>query len=225
MSGWNNFAKISDESQKIRADKRILKMISRVKTWQLIIILAVFVLLTAMFLRLNNLGMVNLRDALAKSDETGDIQKVETAATNLQNFVANHMNTSTGKLPLQTLYNQAARQAIAASKPPEINAEAYTTAQNSCMPQLQNYGYKAWAQCVASSVGISDVNSLNQNQQAPPDPDAFYVEFASARWSLDPAGILLFISVILVLIIIFRAIFAVILRIILLVRSRKLRSL
>ena len=83
------------------------------------------------------------------------------------------------------------------------------------MPQLQNYGYRAWAACVAEKVGTSGVDDLDQNQQAAPSPDAFYVEFAPARWSPDLAGFSLLISFLLAFAVIIRTIIMIILRIIL----------
>ena len=163
--------------------------------------------------------MVDKRAALIAADKTGNVVKVEAAAKDLQNYVANHMNTYTGRVALQTLYNQAAQKAIDAARPPEIDGSKYQQATQDCMPQLHNYGYRAWAACVANEVGISDVTTLTVNV-ATPDPDAYYVEFAPVRWSLDLAGISLLICIVLAIIIIVRLIFLIALRIILKIKYR-----
>lgn len=221
MSGWSKISKITRENQRVRYDKRVLRSLGKLKTWQLVVVLAILTVLTAMFLRMNNLGMIDLRENLVKADETGNLQSVNDAAVKLRDFTANHMNTSAGKIPLQTLYNQAAQQAIDASRPPEINSAAYIEAQNSCMPNLKSYGYASWAQCVAGAVGLSDINSLDQNNLPPPDPDAFYVDFASARWSPDLAGFSLLISAIIGLLIVFKVFSFLILRFIIVYKTRK----
>lgn len=169
----------------------------------LILLLLVSALASAIFLRQNNLNMTNLRDELVAKDETGEVSQVQSAARKLQNYVAHHMNTTTGKIALQTLYNQAAEQAMEQSKPPEISTDIYQQATNDCRPQLANYGYRAWASCVATKVGLNATTTLATADSAAPDPDLYYVEYAPARWSADLAGLslLLFTVVAIVLII------------------------
>ncbi|MCL2037438.1 hypothetical protein FWG95_00285 [Candidatus Saccharibacteria bacterium] len=212
MNGWKNH--FHDKASLLR-DRRWLKRLGQIKTWQLLIILLLFVMLTAIFLRLNNLGMIEKRAELIAADETGDINKVTTAAKNLQNFVANHMNTYTGRVALQTLYDQAAAAALEANRPPEIDAGAYQRASEECRPQLTSFGYRAWANCVAARVGTSEITDLDQNNVPPPDPDAYYIEYAPARWSPDLAGISLLISFLLVFVIVLRLVLLLILKLIL----------
>lgn len=227
--GWNGSVDNAHNSRsagnrdQARTGKRLLRAIVHVKNWQLLIIVVIFALISALFLRLNNLNMMTLRDKLLAADKTGDLASVKVAAANLQRYTANHMNTTTGQIPLQTLYNQAAESALNQVKPVQIDTTAYNRAQQSCMPQLSNYGYRAWANCVANAVGLSDTTSLDQNKASLPDPDAYYVDFASARWSFDPAGITLFIAVILASIVILRTVGAIILTIAVRLRARKSR--
>ncbi|MDO4271623.1 MAG: hypothetical protein Q4C83_01405 [Candidatus Saccharibacteria bacterium] len=166
--------------------------------WYIMGTLAIALALMATFcLRQNNLNMAKLRDQLAQADETGEVAQVQSAARKLQNYVAHHMNTTTGKLALQTLYNQAAEQAMEESRPPEIDTTLYNQATNDCRPQLTNYGYRAWASCVATKVGINATASYVTAESVAPDPDLYYVEYVPARWSFDLAGIsLLFFIVV-----------------------------
>ncbi len=217
MNGWKNHFR--DKSKLLR-DRRWLKRLGRIKTWQLLLVLLIFVMLTAIFLRMNNLGMVERRAELIAADETGDIEKVTAAAKNLQNFVANHMNTFTGRVALQTLYDQAAQAALEANRPPEIDAGAYQRASEECRPQLTSFGYRAWANCVAAQVGTSNITDLDQNNVPAPDPDAYYVEYAPARWSFDLAGISLLISLLLAFAIVLRLVLLVILKIVLKIKYR-----
>lgn len=159
----------------------------------LVLALAVSSVASVLFLRLNNQNMAKYRDALVAADKTGDAKQVQRAAKLLQNYVAGHMNTATGKIALQTLYNQAAEKALEASKPIEISTDVYQSATEVCKPELNNRGYRAWASCVANKVGAGGANSLDINKQSPPDPDIYYIEYSPARWSLDLAGISLMV--------------------------------
>jgi hypothetical protein len=217
MKGWRNHFR--DKASLLR-DRRWLRRLTNVKTWQLLIVLLVFVMLTAIFLRLNNLNMVEYRAALTAADKTGDIAKVQTAAKNLQNYVAHHMNTSTGRTALQSLYDQAAKATIEASRPPEIPVDVHARAQEECMPNFRRYGYVAWTNCVSEKVGVNSITDLNQNQQPPPSADAYYVEYASARWSFDLAGISLLICLLLAFAIVLRLVLTIILRITLKLKYR-----
>ena len=159
--------------------------------WSILVLLAaVLAILSAVFLRQNNLNMAQLRDELVTADETGDIEQVQLAAQRLQNYVAHHMHTMTGRIALQTLYEQAAEQAMEASKPPEISTDIYMQATNDCKPQLA-YGYRSWASCVATKVGLNSTTTLAVADEVAPDPDLYYVEYAPVRWSADLAGICL----------------------------------
>lgn len=133
--------------------------------------------------------MAHLRTALIKADESGDIGRVEAAAKNLQHYVATHMNADTGRVALQTSHNEAAEAALAQAKPPEIDENIYQRASESCRIELTNYGYRAWANCVASTVGTNGTLNLAVFDDVAPDPDLFYVDYASPRWSLDLAGV------------------------------------
>ena len=216
MKGWReNFADESARGERIRWDRRALKTLREIKTWQLFILLLIFVLLAAIFLRLNNLNMLDRANALKKAvaaDTPVNMADIQAKTADLQNYVAHHMNTMVAPIALQNVYNQAAQKAIDANKPPDVDGDKYQQATSDCMPQLQNYGYRAWASCVANEVGTADTSNLAANVPAP-DPDAYYVNFASVRWSLDPAGVSLLICLILLVAMIFRFIFMIILRI------------
>jgi hypothetical protein len=224
--GWDGSATgahLADNQASSRIGKRLLGVVTHAKNWQLLVIMLIFALLSTLFLRLNNLNMMTLRDNLLAADKTDNLTSVRSAAADLQRYTANHMNTTTGQIPLQTLYNRAAEAALNRVRPVQIDTAAYNRAQQSCMSQLSDYGYKAWASCVADTVGLSGATSLDQGQASLPDPSAYYVDFASVRWSCDPAGITLFIDVVLGIIIISRTIGTVILMIIVRLRARELR--
>ena len=211
MKGWQHYQDSPDRSDKVRFDRRILRFLKHIKTWQLLIILLLFIMLAAIFLRLNNLGMMDRRDALIEADKTGEITAVQETAKELQNYTAHHMNTTTGRVALQTLYEQDFNKIVEANKIPEVENGDYQSAMVKCR-QIYPRGGPNWAKCVADTVGVSDVNITTEPL---PSPDAYYISYVSTRWSFDPAGISVLICFLLITAIIFRLIFILVLRIIL----------
>lgn len=217
MSGWRDFSKNSVRRDGLRRRQQALKFLQGIKVWQLTLILLVFVMLAAIFLRLNNIGMIERRIDLIEADKTGEISQVQEAALNLQNYVTRRMNTATGRVALQTLYDQAMEAALAAAKPPEISDELYNIAQDECRPVLRAGRVESWMECIAERSGIE---SFNPDQVRAISPDAFYIEFVSPVVSFDAAGITVLICFLIGFIIASRIIVVVILHIILKIRYK-----
>ena len=217
MSGWKNFSKNNSRRKKKQQRRRFLKLLQSVKVWQLSLILLIFVMLAAIFLRLNNIGMIDRRIDLIEADKTGEISQIKEAALSLQNYVARHMNTATGRVALQTLYDQEMETALAAAKPPEISEELYNIAQDECRPVLRTGNVESWMDCIAEKSGIEYFDS---DQIRTILPDAFYIEFISPVLSFDAAGITVIICFLIGFIIIFRIISVLILRVILKIRYK-----
>ena len=55
-----------------------IKRLSQVKTWQLMILLVMVGFISATFLRLNNVGMVERRQAVENADKAGDVAALTT---------------------------------------------------------------------------------------------------------------------------------------------------
>lgn len=165
---------------------------------------------TAYFLRQNNVHMRDLRDQLVAADKSGDAAQVQQAARKLQNYVSAHMNTATGRVGFATLYKRDADAAMEKSKPPEIDSSLYQKATEDCKPQFANYGYEAWASCVATKVNVNPSATLNIADNVSPDRDLYYVEYVSPVWSFDLAGVSLVLLILVVIIIILKALWLVI---------------
>jgi hypothetical protein len=206
MNGW-------DKAKHIRRDRKILKRLTSVKTWQILLILLFVMMVAAIFLRLNNLGMVERRQAVGAADQSGDEAQIRQTATELQNYVARHMNTSTGKVTLQHSYDRAVQQALDAAKPPDINSEVYKTATETCKARIYSGGYTAYASCVSAAVG--DQAAANFAEPVQPNPDAYYLSFAPPRISLDPAGLSILLCLLLIVVILARLVTVIILRVLL----------
>jgi len=212
MKGWRrNYEDNPGRGDKIRFDRRVLKILKHVKTWQLLVVLVVFVMLAAIFLRLNNIGMMERREALIEADKTGNIIKVQNAARELQNYVARHMNTTTGRVALQTLYDQDFNKVVEENKQPDVENGDYQAAMVKCR-QSYPRGGQNWAKCVADSIGVSEYEITTSPL---PSPDTYYISYASVRWSSDLAGVSVMICALLIITVILRAVFVLVLKIVL----------
>lgn len=206
------------------ADKRMLRkrlwQLRRIKTWQLLIILLLVAFVAATFLRLNNLGMVERRDAVLQADERGDKAAIERSLVALQHYVSAHMNTNLQNgLYLENEYQRDRDAALeAASEAQNPNSSTYQQASVDCQSRFQG-GTESfrndYVQCV-----IERVAELNQGEDPVaglqlPRADMYHYNFTSPLWSPDFAGIFVLIAILIIVIIIFRFIAMISLRILL----------
>ena len=139
------------------SDKRqIQKNIRRlqvIKTWQLIILFILMCFVSATFLRLNNTGMIERRNAVHAADKSGDTQNISSRIYDLQRFSAAHMNASTGPVYLQESYNRDARKAMAGSASGAASDSPQARADAICNPNLQTHGYSlAYQTCMLNEL-------------------------------------------------------------------------
>lgn len=201
---------MGDDSQ-VRYKLRALR---RAKTWQLLVILIPLLFVAATFLRLNNLGMVERRDAVMEADKKGDTKALEKKLLDLQHYVSSHMNTDLDKgIYLEETYKrdraaaiEAATNATNASNP---NSAVYQQASVECRERFQG-GVASfrndYVQCV-----VERVRSLGQGQAASTDlklpaVDSYHHNFSSPLFSFDLAGISVLLCLVLIAIILFRLI-------------------
>ena len=223
MKGWNWRDKKYQHlghGDAVKRDIHILNSLKGVKIWQMLVLLLIFSMLAAVFLRLNSLGALDLYEDLKAADKTADIVKVEKAAKKLQNFVASHMNSAVPRLPLQTLYEQAVNKALEAAKPVDIDQTLYQKVTEECASAWYNGGSRARAKCISEKIGASGDSGYAEAESI--TPDAYYIEFSPTRWSLDAAGITLLVCFLLTLAIVLRLLTAIILRVILKFKYRAL---
>ena len=206
IAGW-----IPTDSAK--RNKWLLRRLKKVKIWQLLVLGVIFAVLAMVFLRLSNLNMANLRQAVYTADRAADTVKLDQAVTNLQRYVRAHMNTDTGRISLQTKYDNAVRAAFADANQHinNINNDAYNAAIDGCKPQINTGGYPAFAACVADAVGV---DGSKFSEPVLPPAALFQISFAAPKLSFDLAGVTLIICFLIFLVAIIRIITEVILRIV-----------
>lgn len=200
--------------------KRSISQLQRVKTWQLFAVLLLMLFVAATFLRLNNVGMSERRNAVINADKSGDVVVTKTRLLDLQQYVSQHMNTSTGKFSLQGQYERDSRAAMdAAAEDGGAHGNIYKKAQEVCAPQFSGYSL-AYQQCTLSELEKYAPGESLQSQVTLPSPELYSHSFAAPRWSPDFAGFSVLICVVIGLVIIGRMLSLAALKIMLKMRAR-----
>ena len=205
-----------------RSVKKSIKQLQRVKTWQLVLLLVLALLIAMTFLRLNNVGMVERRNAVLAADEAGDDIAIQERLYDLQRYSNKHMNASTGQIYLVEKYNRdvaAIREAAASTDNP--NGNIYKLAAEHCDQLYASYS-PAYQQCFMSELerypsddGVAVTIDL-------PNQNIYRYEYISPLISYDFAGLSIIVCLVLILMIVIRAISMMILRIILRWRYRSI---
>lgn len=195
--------------------RRSIKQLQRFKTWQLVIVLIFMLVLSATFLRLNNIGMIERRNAVAAADASGSPDTIHDRLYDLQRYASAHMNASPGEIYLTELYKRDAQAAIKKSGNTNApNQDAHKKAATVCDKQFSYYS-SAYVQCFVSELNKYPGASQSVSQVSLPKTDLYRYEFYSPAWSPDFAGFSILISLLIVLVIIGRLISLAILRILL----------
>lgn len=192
-----------------------LKRLHKLKTWQLVCLLILSAFVSSTFLRLNNIGMVERRTAVLTADSQGDAGVTKSRLYDLQVYITSHMNTDIGKgVYLESTYKKDVQAAYeAASNDTNPNGNIYKLAQDVCRPQFDSYSY-AYIQCTVSELAKYPSSSNLVSAVQLPRADAYLHDFVSPLWSPDFAGWSVLISVVILIIILFRAVGVIILKII-----------
>lgn len=200
--------------------RRILHTVQRLKTWQLVILLLLGMIVSATLLRVNNLGMVERRSAVISADEKGDEAVLRSSIVELQHYVTSHMNTDLEKgFFLTKTYERDRDKALAsASQSTNPSSSTYQQASIECRSQFQG-GRESfrndYVQCVIERVGSLSPQTDVEKSLNLPKADAYRVAFSSPVWSLDLAGLGVAFCVLVTLVILGRLLLVVVLRMLL----------
>lgn len=182
--------------------QRSIKQLQRVKTWQLFIILIIVGFLTATFLRLNNIGMVQRRDAVLAADASGNQSDIRNRLLDLQQYTAAHMNSQTGPFYLEQQYRRDAQKIVDAAKNDaspygNINAKAEAV----CKPRYTVWS-PAYVQCFTDELAKYPPSPDPVQNVKLPSTSLYRYDFSSPLWSPDFAGwsALLFVVIIIVIV-------------------------
>ncbi len=187
-----------------RQVRRSIRQLQYVKTWQLVIVLLLVGFVAATFLRLNNIGMVERRDAVLSADKAGDGTVIQARLYDLQRYVTAHMNADMGTIYLENTYKRDSQQIIdAASGDNNPNGNIYKKAQDVCRPRFSGYS-QAYLQCTVNYLAqYAPAGDPASTVKLPP-ADAYRHSFASPLWSPDFAGWTVLVCTLIVVMIIAR---------------------
>ena len=202
-----------------RSVKQRIKQLQRVKNWHLVVLLLLMLFVTATFLRLNNIGMVQRREAVIAADKQGDAKTIENRLYDLRQYVSKHMNTSGNSVYLTEKYNRD--KAALVQKAVETNSADKDVINKKvddiCKPQFSGYN-QGYVSCFAREYakyapGADPISNVKM-----PDPELYRADFASPLWSPDFAGFSIVVFLVLFTVIIVRVFMFLIFRIMLKVK-------
>ena len=204
-----------------------IRRLEQIKTWQLLILFVMFAFITATFLRLNNVGMVERREAVYTADKTDDSVGLASRLYDLQRFVSAHMNADPGRVALVKTYerdNERHKKAYQESTNSTANGDAFQKAEAVCGPIARSNGWRwpdmRYTNCINQELEKIPGGQAVISEFKPLPVEPYYHTFTSPLWSPDFAGWSLIVTVIIGLIIIGRLVVLAILRFILRRRKR-----
>jgi len=191
------------------ADKRrvrkTVKNLQRVKTWQLLVLLILVGFIAATFLRLNNIGMVERRNAVISADKAGNQEVTVQRLYDLQHYVSSHMNTDLGTgVYLESSYERNYQSQLdTAANDQNPNGNIYKKAQDVCRPRFSTYS-TAYLQCTTSELAKYPAETNLPGAVKQPSTAPYIHDYESPTWSPDFAGWSLVASAVIVLMILVR---------------------
>lgn len=190
--------------------RRRLAWVRRLKIWQLVVILLLISLAAASLLRLNNLGMVERRQAVYEADKSGDQQAIKQSLVDLQRYVSSHMNTDLGANGVQLVHSYQRAEAAALERATDVanpRSKVYQQASVDCRARFVG-GVESfrsdYVQCVIDRVSALSAQDEADYRLNMPQPEQYRFDFASPRWSPDGAGFAVALGVLVAAIIVIR---------------------
>lgn len=185
--------------------KQSIKNLQRIKTWQLIVLLIISGFISATFLRLNNIGMVERREGVLSADRGGNEEIIIKRLYDLQRHVSAHMNTELGRgVYLESSYSRDLQNWQSSQYgDANPNGNIYKKAQEVCAPRFKSYS-AAYLQCTTSELAKYPAAANPATDTSKPRQEAYIHAFASPLWSPDFAGWSVILSVIILGLIVVR---------------------
>ena len=202
-----------------RHARRNLRRLERVKTWQLLIIFVLVCFIAATFLRLNNVGMVQRRNAVVAADKAGDEVQTLNRLQDLQRYSTTHMNAESGVVSLQYQYERDSQAAIKkAAEASSENVKVHAQAEAVCHPQFSGWSM-AYIQCFVNELSKYPTSDTLTEPELP-NTELYRHEFSSPLWSPDFAGWSVVVALLILVVIVVRLVSLVVLRVALHIRYR-----
>jgi hypothetical protein len=201
-----------------------IKKVKPMRTWQLVLILMVLLPVVLSLLRLDNIGMIQRRNAVEVADEVGDEEALRLRLMELQNYVFTHMNASTGVFYLDKQYERDANKVLERAGQDLINNDSnpngniYKKASETCDPQFHVKYSQAHIACMMSELEkYPSMEEISDTALADlPDTELYRREYSSPFFTFGLTGAVIILAAILTVVIITRFLIYLSLRIMLL---------
>ena len=168
-------------------------------------------LITATFLRLNNIGMIERRTAVFNADKQDNSEVTRARLFDLQRYSAGHMNADSGTIYLEGQYKRDTQEAIEAASARDSGNNINVQADATCKAQFGGYS-QAYVQCFAAELAKYPSGVNAPDKASLPSPSLYRHDFASPSWSPDFAGFGFVVCLLIVLLIAARLLGLVLLR-------------
>ena len=192
-----------------------IKRLSQIKTWQLVILLIMSGFISATFLRLNNVGMVERRESVEHADKAGDIVNLQQRLYDLQRYVSTHMNADPGKIALDHTYKQMYDRKLKEFEEEiknQSNNDTVSKVRAVCDARAQQGGYgrfttqadPRYINCINEEWAKYPAAKATNLHFEAPSTEPYYHTFVSPIWSADYAGWSLLVTIFIAMIIVMR---------------------
>lgn len=168
----------------------IVQKIHNLAAWQLVVLLMLMTVVVATLLRMNNVRMIERKEAVLAADRSGDLGMVTERLHDLQEYSLKHMNASTGQVFLENAYRRKIDQLINDAKKTidsQQGQNAYKTAAEVCDRRFRGYS-QAYAECFLAEVNKQSSTAPNPVEIKTLSPNTYIHSYASPYWSPDLAG-------------------------------------
>ena len=208
----------------------------KIKTWQLLLLLVPLLFVDATLLRLDHVRMTELRDAVLVADEAENDEAINSALQELKGFVISHIvvnvvddngiqkvSFGTGPFYLEHQYIRAANAALAEaearlSDDSNPNGNVYAMASAVCQPQAIANGW-SWDNANYINCMMGEINKYPAADELQdkiiaslPSTELYRREYNSPVWAPTLAGFMLLITLVVLVVILYRMIMWIILR-------------
>ncbi|PID31524.1 hypothetical protein CR983_00685 [Candidatus Saccharibacteria bacterium] len=158
--------------------------------WQLMLLWLIVAIVASTFLHLNNIGMVERRDAVANADASGDEEMIADRLYDLQRYANAHMNADTGVIYLDKKYARDVEQLVKDMRSRLTSDDSNSVAaraDRACKQRFSGYS-QAYVECVRAE---QDKNPVAEDPFASlklPNPELYRYSYLSPVWSPDFTG-------------------------------------
>ncbi|MDR2063522.1 MAG: hypothetical protein LBQ02_01880 [Candidatus Nomurabacteria bacterium] len=200
-----------------------IKKVRPLRTWQLVLILIVLLPVVLSLLRLDNIGMLQRREAVESADESGNEEALKNRLIELQDYVFTHMNASTGAFYLDKQYERDAAQVLERAGQDLVNNDSnpngniYKKASEVCDPQFHVKYSQAHIACMMRELEkYPSMEEISDTALADlPDTELYRREYVSPFFTFGVTGATIALTAILAVVIITRFLIYLSLRIML----------